>query len=325
MKTNTKGKTVVPSKKASARKVDQRNTPASRASTENKKKPAAKSSVKSPEKEKKSALLRKTAKKSLKDKKKLPAGPAPAAKKASVKKAPAKSPKIDAKVVKKKASSPKTKAVRKTAAKIALPKDSKAPKKPSPKTKEKIPGKIKVKKPAGTKKIGGRLVKPATSRQRRKVSSPARGQKKKSTSRTKNKNELNTIPRTQLPDEYGENELILMAVDPDLVFVDWEIKKEETPEAKDGFTMRVFGVTRSESVRLRRDSFFDIKIEGRVGSGFFELGMPGREVSVEIGFFDKGRFLPILSSRVVSMPGLLVSDELGIAKKLFESGIPIGY
>jgi len=128
-----------------------------------------------------------------------------------------------------------------------------------------------------------------------------------------------------LPDEYGENELILMAVDPDVVFVDWEIRKDEVPEAKDGLTMRVFDVTWSESATLYRDGFLDIKIGGRVGSGFFGLGMAGREVAVEIGFFDKGKFLPILCSQVVSMPRLLVSDELGIARKLFESGIPLGY
>jgi hypothetical protein len=325
MKANTKGKTVVPSKKASARKPGRRNNHTSRASTENKEKPAGKPSVKSPEKEKKSALSKKTAKKPLKAEKKLPAAPPPAAKKASVKKAPARSPKIDAEAIKKKAAPPKTKTPRITAAKIALPKASQTPRKSSPKTKGKIPEKIKVKKTAGTKKIGDRSVKPATSRQRGKVSSRAKGPEKKSTSRIKAKNEFNATTRTQLPDEYGENELILMAVDPDVVFVDWEIKKEEAPEGKDGFTMRVFDVAGGESPRLRRESFYDIKIEGRVGSGFFELGMPGREVAVEIGFFDKSNFLPVLSSRVVSMPRLLVSDELGIAKKLFESGIPIGY
>ena len=325
MKTTTKGKVVVPSKQASARKTDRRNNLASRTSSGNKKKPAGKPSVKSPEKKKKSALSKKTPKESLKVRKKLPAGPAPSAKKSSVKKAPAKSPTIDAKTAKKKAASPKTKAVRKTAAKIKLPKAPPTAKKSSPKTKVKIAGKIKVGKTAGTKKIGDRLVKPAAPRQRRNVSSPAKAQEKKSSPHTKDNNEINKISRTQLPDEYGENELILMAVDPDVVFVDWEIRKDEVPEAKDGLTMRVFDVTGSESEILRRDSFLDIKIEGRVGCDFFEIRMPGREVAVEIGSFDKGKFLPILRSQVVSMPGLLLSDELGIARKLFESGIPLGY
>lgn len=325
MKTNTKVKTVVPSKKAAAGKIDQRNNHASRASAENKKKPAGKPSVKSQGKGKKPALSKKTAKKSLKFRKKLPAGPAPAAKKTAVKKAPAKSPKINAKAVKKKAASPKTKTVGKTAAKIAPPKASPAPKKSFPKTKEKISEKLKVRKTAGTKKIGGRPVKPAPSKQRRKVSSPAQDKEKKSPSLQNNKKVFNRALHIELPKEYGENGLILIAVDPNVVFVDWEIKRRKAPEAKGGFTMRVFDVAKGEALRLHPDSFFDMTVDGRVGSGFFELGMPGREVAVEIGLFDTGKFLPILRSQVVSMPRLLVSDELGIARKLFESAIPIGY
>jgi hypothetical protein len=325
MKTNTKGKTVAPSKKASAKKADRRNNLAPRASTERKKKPAGKPSVKSPEKKgKKSAISTKTPKEPLKVRKKLGAGPAQSAKKASAKKAPAKSPKTAAKTVKKKAAPPKTETVRKTTTKIALPKTSPTARKSSPKTKSKIAEKIKAGKTAVTKKIGGRPVKQAASRQLRKVSSPTKARERKSPSRIKDNDEI-IISRTQLPEEYGENELIVMAVDPDLVFVDWEIKKEEAPEAKDGFTMRVFDVTGSESAGLRGDGFFDIKIEGRVGCGFFELGMPGREVAFEIGSFDKGMFMPILRSQVVSMPRRLVADELGIARKLFESGIPLGY
>ncbi len=133
------------------------------------------------------------------------------------------------------------------------------------------------------------------------------------------------MARAELPQEYGENELIVMAVDPNVLFVDWEIKKEEAPEARDGFTMRVFDVTGSELPRLSREVYFDLKIEGRVGCGFFELGMPGREVAIEIGFHDNGKFLPILYSSAVSMPELLRSDELGIAKEMLEPGVPVGY
>ena len=97
------------------------------------------------------------------------------------------------------------------------------------------------------------------------------------------------------------------------------------PEAKDGLTMRVFDVTGSESLRVSRDVFLDMKLEGRVGSGFFELRMPGREVAIEIGRYGNGKFLPILRSLSVMMPRLLASDELGVAKKMFESGIPVGY
>ncbi len=325
MKTTTKGKVVVPSKKTSARKTGRRNNPASRASNKNEKKPAKKRSVKSPEKGKKSALPTRTPKESLKGRKKLQSGsgPAQSSKKTPVKKATSKTA---AKTVKKKTAPPKTKAMKKTSKKTALPKASPTTKKSSPKKKEKTPEKVTVREKTGARKIGGGLVKPAAPRKRRKVSGPAGAQEKKGPSiMKKGAIQYNEIPLRQLPDEYGENELILMAVDPNVVFVDWEIKREEAPQAKRELTMRVLDVTIDEAVGSHPGGFLDIKIEGRVGSGFFEIAMPGRDVAVIIGLFEKEKFMPILSSQVVSMPRLLVPDELGIARKLFEAGIPLGY
>jgi hypothetical protein len=328
---NTKGKAIAPLKAMSAKKSNPGKNPPSRASAKKKDRPAGKPSEKSSEKEKKPTVLKKTVKK------KLPASPAPAAKKTAASKPPAKSAGVDAKAVKKKvATTPKT--VKKTAAKKpakisskkaspVLKRSSQATKerKPIKAGKEKIPEKTKVRKTAGTKKSGARVLKPVPPKQQKKVGSRAKGPEKKSTSRGKGKKAFEHIVRAELPEEYGENELIVMAVDPNVVFVDWEIKKEEATEALDGFTMRVFDVTEGESLGLHSDSFFDIKIEGRVGSGFFEFDMPGREVAVEIGLYDNGKFLPILRSPAVSMPGLLVSDELGITNKMVESGIPVGY
>lgn len=130
----------------------------------------------------------------------------------------------------------------------------------------------------------------------------------------------------ELPQEYGESEVIVMPVDPHVIFVDWEIRKEEIPAEDSIITMRVFdattGYTDSESLAKK---FFELRLEGRIGSGFFDIGMPGRNVAVEIGLDYNGTFLPILESPAVSMPEIVVFDELGIAQKLFESGVPVGY
>ncbi len=321
MKTNSKAKAAAASRKASARKTDREKNLSARASNKKRKKEAGKLSVRSPEKRKKSAP---SAKESPKAGKKLPAGPAAADKKIKVKKAPAKSPKASSKAVKRKTVSPKTKPAKKKAANIALPKASPISIKSSPKTKGKTAEKIKLANTSVRKKSGNRPVKPSASTRPGKVGRPAVARKRKSPPRLKERNEFNNIP-IHLPEEYGENELISIAVDPNVVFVDWEIKKDEVPEAKDSLTLRVFDVPGGEPMMIRRGSYFDIKIEGRVGNGFFDIGRPGREVSFEIGHFDKGKFLPILRSRVISMPRLLVPDELGIALKLFDAGIPLGY
>lgn len=141
----------------------------------------------------------------------------------------------------------------------------------------------------------------------------------------KTKEVLKQVSAIELPDEYGEDEIILIAVDPNMVFVDWEIRKEEARRARDGFTMRVFNVPDRETPRAEREGLVDIKIKGRVGRAFFELGTPGRKVAIEIGYYENGKFLPVLRSSAVSLPRLLTYDELGIALKMFESGIPVGY
>ncbi len=137
------------------------------------------------------------------------------------------------------------------------------------------------------------------------------------------------VPKTgprELPGEYGEDEVILMSVDPHVIFVDWEIKKEQVPDEGTPIIMRVFDVTSGErSWEFHRDRFFDMLLDGRIGSGFFEIGMPGREVAIEIGLWQGEEFSAVLKSEKVSMPELVVPDELGIAQKLFESGVPSGY
>lgn len=130
----------------------------------------------------------------------------------------------------------------------------------------------------------------------------------------------------ELPREYGENEVILMSVDPHVIFVDWEIRKEQVPDEGTPIIMRVFDVTPDErSLEFHWDRFFDLHLEGRVGSGFFEIGMPGRELTIEIGLYHGENFSAVLKSEKVSMPDLVSPDELGVAQKLLESGVPVGY
>ncbi len=129
----------------------------------------------------------------------------------------------------------------------------------------------------------------------------------------------------RLPEEYGENELLLMVVDPHTVFASWEITKDSLPQ-KDDLTARIFDVTGVISEVGPFDHFLEIGIDRRLGSGFFDIRMPGKEVIMEIGLFEGDReFKAIVRSKRVSIPTLLTFDELGIVKKLFESGIPVGY
>jgi hypothetical protein len=126
-----------------------------------------------------------------------------------------------------------------------------------------------------------------------------------------------------LPKEYGENDLFLIVVDPEVVYASWEIRRADLPERRRSLRMRLFDVTVSGPNGLP-DGFVDIGITGRVGSGFFNIMMPGRDVVAEIGIVKGGRFRPILRSNMVSFPVPMHHYESRKAEPP-ESGTPIGY
>jgi hypothetical protein len=125
-----------------------------------------------------------------------------------------------------------------------------------------------------------------------------------------------------LPQEYGENDLFLIVVDPDVVYASWEIRRGELPTQRRGPMMRLFDVTVT-GPDGRPDRFMDIAIPGRVGSGFFNIRMHGRDVVAEIGFLKDGRFQPILRSNMVSFPVPMHYYES--PPEPLESGPPVGY
>ena len=123
----------------------------------------------------------------------------------------------------------------------------------------------------------------------------------------------------ELPKEYGENDLLIMAVDPGTVYAAWEITRDRLPGGAGDLSLRMVDVAGGGTSR-------DIRVGERVGSGFFEIQMPGMDVVAEIGLLSPDRlFRPILRSPVVSFPRLPAFDELGIIGKLFESALRAGY
>jgi hypothetical protein len=126
-----------------------------------------------------------------------------------------------------------------------------------------------------------------------------------------------------LPQEYGENDLFLIVVDPDVVYASWEIRRENLSARRRGLRMRLFDVTTS-GPNGRPDGFVDIGITGRVGSGFFNIMMPGRDVVAEIGWLKGGRFQPVLRSNMVSFPLPMHYYESRTSEPP-ESGTPVGY
>ena len=129
-----------------------------------------------------------------------------------------------------------------------------------------------------------------------------------------------------LPDEYGETSIIAMAVDPNTVFVDWEIIPRDIAGEEGDLTLRLYDITGAEVMVSDVNAVIDVRLNKRVGRDFFDIGMPGRDMIAEEGIMTpEGVFLPIIRSDIISFPARLAYDDLGIVQKLLESGIPVGY
>lgn len=140
------------------------------------------------------------------------------------------------------------------------------------------------------------------------------------------KEEPEEIFSGKLPDEYGVNSIMALAVDPNTVFVDWEVIPKDISDTDGELNLRFYDVSGIEFNDWEANSIFDIPINKRVGNGFFNICMPGCDVVVAVGILnDHSGFMPIVRSEMVSFPELLTFDDLGIVQKLFESGIPVGY
>jgi len=134
------------------------------------------------------------------------------------------------------------------------------------------------------------------------------------------------LPPSALPEEYGENELLLMEVDPSRVFASWEIKPEDIAKEAGKLVLRVYDVTGIDSEKVQSCSFFDIPIRQRVGSKFFDIKMPGREVIMAIGLLSpEGSFKAIERSHRVSMPSLQTFEEFWIYISPEDLKKPVGY
>ncbi len=156
----------------------------------------------------------------------------------------------------------------------------------------------------------------------KKSSPPATGLMKTDKSRAKSK-AAKAGTKPVLPQEYGENDLFLVAVDPHVVFASWEIKRDNMPR-RGGVKIRFFDVTGREYSCEGGAEILDSALAERVGSGFFEIRMNGREVVAAIGSVRGGKFMPIIRSQRVFFPESFSSEETAPEGEQ-EGGTPIGY
>ena len=129
--------------------------------------------------------------------------------------------------------------------------------------------------------------------------------------RNRNARELDREP-IDLPDSYGETRAVLMAIEPYLLHVYWEVASVEIEKAKHWFgddhaqsetILRFHDVTDAIIDNGKTHGFFDMDIDLYSRSRYVHLWSPDKSYFVELGFKTAdGRFFPLVRSNVAKTP-----------------------
>src|SRR5260370_42685222 len=133
----------------------------------------------------------------------------------------------------------------------------------------------------------------------------------------------------ELPDHYGRTELVLMVVDPLLLFGYWEVTPESLREAQDALGAEMEGaraVLRFYDISLihfdgtNAHHTFDIDIGLEARGWYVHLWTAGKSYCADLGFVARtGRFQAVTRSNIVHPPRADVSarDEQRWMRVLF--------
>ncbi len=131
-------------------------------------------------------------------------------------------------------------------------------------------------------------------------------------------------PRAVLPEEYGENSVTLMTVDPYRLFAFWEVREETLEIFRGEVDIRVYDVTDIDFDMMDANSYLDVRADGRIGKCYVSVN-PEREYTADIGIIFDGIFIAIARSAKVSTPRATVSEEGILLSGLRETGLRTGY
>lgn len=121
----------------------------------------------------------------------------------------------------------------------------------------------------------------------------------------------------ELPAEYGEDRIALMARDPYVAFAYWEVTPGRLEREKQWFgwdsrlCVRIYDVTGVQFDGGNATGHYDQDISERVGSWYFGINRPSRSFVADIGLRSPdGRFLTLARSNYVVMPRDGASDVI---------------
>lgn len=214
------------------------------------------------------------------------------------------------------------KVVKKETKKVKVRKEEKAKKKKvAIKTKKKVTPTIEKK--VAIKKTPQKPSKMITDRE---VALPKRAVPKrpKRVLRPEKEERYPPLPIEILPEEYGEDSIALMTVDPRKLFIYWEVREDTFKKYAGILTIRVYDVTGIDFNGTNARSYFDIAVNNRIGSWYIDVN-PEKAFIADVGIIDPaGVFITVARSNKVITPRAEVAEEGVLPPKLYETGLPKG-
>lgn len=114
---------------------------------------------------------------------------------------------------------------------------------------------------------------------------------------------------TELPNEYGEDRIVMMPRDPSVAFAYWEVTPARLAREKEWFgwdsalCIRIYDVTGVHFDGSNAAAYYDQEIQQRFGSWYFHIGRPGHSFVADVGLrAADGRFLVLSRSDTLRMP-----------------------
>lgn len=121
----------------------------------------------------------------------------------------------------------------------------------------------------------------------------------------------------ELPSGYGEDQITIMARDPQVAYAYWEVTPARIEREKQWFgwdstlCVRVYDITGVPFTGDNAQGYYDQEIADRIGSWYFGINRPGHSLAADIGLRTaNGRFLTLARSNFITMPRDGVSDVI---------------
>jgi hypothetical protein len=234
---------------------------------------------------------------------------------AKTKKAPAKKKAKEVKAKTAKIKTIKKKEIKKVRARVKKKVTAKVKVKKEEKAKKKVTKKIEVKKV---------IKEPEKEVKAQKVTFPKKAVPRKVVAPVKEE-KYPPLPVGFLPEEYGEDAIALMTVDPRKLFIYWEVREDALTKLTGDLNIRLYDVTGIDFDGTNASSYLDLAVSNRIGSWYIDVN-PEREFVADVGVIDhSGVFTTIARSNKASTPREGKAGEGVLHPRLCEVGLPIGY